>query len=70
MNKKELVKKLYYDLKNPVAYAGKSKLLQEAKKRGSLYINRISIEDAEEWLKSQLAYTLHKLIRFNFITSW
>ena len=29
MNKEELLKKLYYDLKNPAAYAGKSKLLQE-----------------------------------------
>ena len=29
-NKKELLKKLYYDLENPAAYLGKSKLLQEA----------------------------------------
>ena len=27
MNKEELLKKLHYDLKNPAAYAGKSKLL-------------------------------------------
>ena len=30
MSKEEPLKKLYYDLKNPAAYAGKSKLLQEA----------------------------------------
>ena len=30
MNNEKLLKKLYYDLKNPAAYAGKSKLLQEA----------------------------------------
>ena len=30
MNKEELLKKLYYDLKNLAVYAGKSKLLQEA----------------------------------------
>ena len=32
MNKEELLKKLYFDLKNAAAYAGKSKLLQEAGK--------------------------------------
>ena len=64
MTKKELLKKLYYDLKNPVAYAGKSKLLQEAKKHNT----NILIEDVEEWLNSQLAYTLHKPIRLNFKT--
>ena len=32
MTKEELLKKLHYDLKNPAAYAGKFKLLQEAKK--------------------------------------
>ena len=62
--KEELLKKLYYDLKNPAAYAKKSKLLQEAKKHDS----NISIKDVEEWLKSQLAYTLHKPVRFNFKT--
>ena len=39
----ELLKKLYYYLKNAAAFAGKSKLLQEAKKNGS----NISIEDVE-----------------------
>ena len=66
MTKEELLKKLYYDLKNPAAYVGKSKskLPQEAKKHDS----NISIEDVEEWLKSQLAYTLHKPICLNFKT--
>ena len=67
MTKGELLKKLYYDLKNPAAYAGKSKLLQEAKKDDT----NISIEYVEEWLKLQLAYTLHtlhKMIRLNFKT--
>ena len=64
MTKEELLKKLYYDLKNPAAYAGKCKLLQEAKK----YDSNISIEDVEQWLKSHLAYTLHKPIRLNFKT--
>ena len=44
MTKKELLKKLYYDLKIPPAYARKSKLLQEAKKHDA----NISTEDAEE----------------------
>ena len=56
--------KLYYDLKNLAAYAGKSNLLQEVKKHNA----NISIEDVEEWLKSQLVYILHKPIRFNFKT--
>ena len=58
MTKEELLKKLYYDFKNPAAYAGKSKLLQEAKK----YDANVSIEDVEERLKSQLAYTFNKPI--------
>ena len=62
MTKEELLKKIYYDLKNPASYAGKSKLHEESKK----YDANISIEDVEEWLKSQLAYTLHKTIRLNF----
>ena len=42
----------------------KSKLLQEAKKHDS----NVSIEEVEEWLKSQLAHTLHKTVRLNFKT--
>ena len=49
MIKEELLKKLYYDLKNPPAYTEKYMLLHEAKKHDS----NISIEDVEEWLKSQ-----------------
>ena len=64
MTKGQLLKKLFNDLKNPAAYSGKSKLLQEAKKHDS----NISIEDAEGWLKSQLAYALHKPLRRNFKT--
>lgn len=41
MTKKKLLKKLYYDLKNQAAYAGKPKLLQEANKHDP----DISIED-------------------------
>ena len=48
MTKEELLKKLYHDLKNPVAYAEKFKLLQEAKKHDSY----MSVEDVEDWLKS------------------
>ena len=64
MTKEELLKKLYYDLKNQATYAVKSKLLQEAKTHDT----NILIEDVEQWLKSQLAYALHKPIRLNFKT--
>ena len=64
MTKEELLKKLYHDLKNPATYAGKSKLLQEAKKHDT----NISTEDVEQWSKSQLAYTLHKPMGLNFKT--
>ena len=60
--KGELLKKLYYNFKNPAAYVGKFKLLQKEKKHDS----NISIEVSDEWLKSQLAYTLHEPIRLNF----
>ena len=62
MTKEELLKKLYYALKNPAAYAGKSKLFKEVKKHDS----NIPIKDVEELLKFQLPYILHKLIRLNF----
>ena len=62
MTREELLKKLYYALKNPAAYAGKSKLFKEVKKHDS----NIPIKDVEELLKSQLPYILHKLIRLNF----
>ena len=65
MIKEKLLKKLYYGVKKPAAYARKSKLLQKAKKHDS----NISIEDIEEWLKSQLAYNLHKPVRLNFKTA-
>ena len=64
MTKEKLLKKLYYDLKNPVVYARKSKLFQEAKGHDS----NISIENVEEWLKSQSAYILYKPVRLNFKT--
>ena len=64
MNKEELLKKLYSDLKNSGVYAGESKLLQEAKKHDL----NISTEDVDELLKSQLTYYLHKLICLNFKT--
>ena len=44
MTKEELLKKLYYDLKNPATFTGKSKLLQEVKKIDS----NISIENVAE----------------------
>ena len=62
MTKEELLKKLYYDLRNPVAYAEKFKLLEEAKKHDSY----MSVEDVEERLKSQLSYTLYKSRLLNF----
>ena len=64
MTKEELLKKLYYDLKNPTAYAENPTLFQEAKKHDL----NISTEDIEEWFKSQLPYTLHKPICLKFKT--
>ena len=43
MTNEGLLKKLYYDLKNPAAYGGKYKLLQKTKKHDS----NISIEDVK-----------------------
>ena len=55
MTKEELLKKIYYDhLKNPAAYAEKSKLLKKAKEHES----NISTEDVEEWLKSNVSIYL------------
>ena len=49
MTNEGLLKKLYYDLKNPAAYGGKYKLLQKTKKHDS----NISIEDVKSgWNRS------------------
>ena len=60
----ELLSELYYSFNSPVAYSGKQKLFEEAKKRNG----KIKIKQVEEWLQSQPSYTLHKPVRINLET--
>ena len=63
VNIKETLSKLYSDLKSPNSYGGIQSLLKNARK-----INpSITINDVNEFLKSEKAYTLHKLTPKKFL---
>ena len=56
MTKEELVKKIYYDLKNSAAHAAKPNLHQKAKKHDS----NISIENVHERINEASRGTLNR----------
>lgn len=51
---------LFYDLKNPAAYAGSHVFVRQTRK------NRFTDRDALAWLREQDAYNLHRRLRKNF----
>ena len=55
---------LYYSLNSPASFGGKEKLFLEAKRNDE----QITRYEVENWLSSQLAYTLHKPVSLNFKT--
>ena len=63
-NQSKLLEELYYSLKSPVSFASVEKLYKAAKQKDE----SISRKYVENWLSSQLTYTLHKPVKLNFKT--
>ena len=60
--KKNLIKRIYFDLSSPAAYAGAEKVYQEAKKR----IPTIRKEEVEDFLQSFPTYSIYRPTRKRF----
>lgn len=58
----EILKSIYYDVTNPASFSSVDSLLREARQRSSA----ITRKDVENFLSSQLTYTLHRQIRRKF----
>ena len=56
----DVLKEIYYNVKNPSAYTGVEAVYQEAKKFD------ITRRQVREWLEKQYTYSMHKPIRKNF----
>ena len=63
-NKKSdtLLRSLYYDLNSSSAFSGKNNVYKKAKKVLPLITKR----DVDKWFSKELAYTLHKQVRYKF----
>jgi hypothetical protein len=59
----DLLKKIYYDARNPASFSSVEKLLTAAR----LEDKSVKRNDVTEWLKSQKVYTLHRPKRRNFV---
>ena len=57
-----LLHQIYYDPKNPGAYASVQKLFEQAR----LHSPTVTFNQVKDWLSGELAYTLHKPARINF----
>jgi len=62
--KKNLLERLYYSLDSDVSFSGREKLYEAAKQADK----SITRKDVNDWLSSQLTYTLHKPVRQTFKT--
>ena len=58
----KLLHALYYDTNNASAYTGRENIFRNAKKVLPLLRRR----DVDAWFQKQLAYTLHKPVRYQF----
>ena len=58
----ELFNRLYYSLDSSAAYSSKESLYRKAKKEDQSVTRKI----VDEWLRTQLPYTLHRPVRLNF----
>jgi Integrase core domain/Chromo (CHRromatin Organisation MOdifier) domain len=57
-----VLRKIYYDVHNPAGYSSAQKLLAAAR----LILPSLTLRQVQEWLSSQLTYTLHKPARRRF----
>ena len=62
MSDAEVLKRIYYDERNPASFGGVEKLWRSAKKQSP----GISRKTVEQWLSGQDAYTLHRGINEKF----
>ena len=58
MNKPSVLRRIFYDIKNPGAYSSSNKLYKEARKQSNL----IKYKDVDEYLSTQFPYTLHRRV--------
>ena len=63
-SKSELLEHFYYSLDSLVSFGSSKKLFKEVKKVDKT----ISRSEVNQWLQSQLTYTLHKPVKLNFKT--
>ena len=59
----EVLRKIYHDPKDPGSIGGVERLLRRARQLQAPGATRINVE---EYLRSEQAYTLHKLVRRRF----
>ena len=64
-NIEKVLNRLYYNPKSVSAYSGRENVYRAAK----LEIPSITRRDVNDWFSSQLTYTLHKPVRYNFPTN-
>ena len=64
MNREKFLNDLYYSLDSHVAFAGKEKLIKEAKQKD----DTLTRKDVDASLNKQLPYTSHKPVRLKFKT--
>ena len=57
-----ILKNIYYNIKEPSSFSGINKLFTEAKKK----LPKLRIEDVKNWLSGQSTYTLYKPIKRKF----
>ena len=63
INKRDaLLRSLYYSLDSSSAFGGKANVYKNAKKR----MPTITKRHVDEWFAKELAYTLHKPVRYKF----
>ena len=66
MDKEAILKKYYFNPKNPAAYGGPEKLLKAVQKK---YPGIFTLNYVSRWLSNQDAYALQKPVRYGFKTA-
>jgi IS30 family transposase len=62
MSNEKLLKKVYYGLDSPAAYAGVRRVYEEAKRRDQ----SVRLKDVREYMQQQRVYTMHRPLRRRF----
>lgn len=62
METEKILSNIYYDVQHPASFSSANKLYLAAKQ----FIPNLKIKNVQDWLQSQITYTLHKNARKNF----